>query len=243
MHKSALPVVVRQTLNNAAYDLKTTTMPKEAKKTFAERKPTFFKSHSRVEAAEGWDIDKMEATTGFQPSAKDKKAHSVQDLKQQEEGGAIDDRALIASQRARTGGNWRRMVKKEMTIPNVLQKNHYAKQVKGSSPAQRYVKTAIYAGKGGLVMNEATNGKEMGIYKIRTIKRIYKDRKNGKTGKRVAKGRKPNYTVVVSDLIYSFKKGRKAHVKATHFMQHASQTTAEKMEGYYITNAKKKLKL
>ena len=48
MRKSDLPVVINQTLNSVAFDVKQRTMPNSAKSNFVERNKSFFKSSSRV---------------------------------------------------------------------------------------------------------------------------------------------------------------------------------------------------
>ena len=59
MHKSALPLVIRQTLNSAAFDVKKVTMPKEASANFDKRNPNFFKANSKVDQAKGFNISSI----------------------------------------------------------------------------------------------------------------------------------------------------------------------------------------
>lgn len=97
MHKSALPKAVKETLNGLAKDLKRTEMPKQAEKEFVNREKNFFKANSSVNFAQGYDIERMQAETGFFG-----KSQAVEDLNQQEYGGKIDGRSFIATDVART---------------------------------------------------------------------------------------------------------------------------------------------
>jgi len=48
MHRSALPVAIRRTLDSASFDVKQRSLLLNTEKTFEQRKKTFFKATSRV---------------------------------------------------------------------------------------------------------------------------------------------------------------------------------------------------
>ena len=70
LHRSALPSAVRNTLNNAAFEMKKN-IPFQADKKFITRDKGFFKRMSAVNKASGFDINRMVAETGI--ISKDKK--------------------------------------------------------------------------------------------------------------------------------------------------------------------------
>src|SRR5687767_16018423 len=67
MHRSAMPLAIRNTLNSVAFDVKKNTMPASAEREFVTRAPNFFKANSRVEMARGWNVDSMQSVVGFIP--------------------------------------------------------------------------------------------------------------------------------------------------------------------------------
>lgn len=222
MHKSALPIAVRQTLSRAAFDVKKVTMPAESD-VFIHRKSTFFKSNSKVEPAKGFDISTMKAMVGFVPKPGDK-SHSVEDLEQQEDGGAIGDRAFVPLKDARAAKAWGRMPKNALRWTMIKSKILNAENVNGPAPGQNFIKSAIYAGKGGFVIGTTVNanGNKM-LYLINSIKRVDGD------------------TKINSTPIYAVKAGRKVHPEAQHFMKKASDKSAGKMDAIFIEEANKQL--
>lgn len=108
MHRSDLPIVVRQTLNDLAFDVKKTTLLKSADNEFILRNPSFFKRNSGVKKATGFDIDKMSSEVGILKN--DSKA--AQQLTKQEYGGKISNRPYIYMNQARTSGSKSKMVRR-----------------------------------------------------------------------------------------------------------------------------------
>ncbi len=225
--KSAFPVVVRQTLDSAAFDVKQDTMPKEAKR-FEQRKPTFFKANSAVAKAQGMDINTMESRVGFKPKPNDK-SHSVEDLEQQERGGDIHNRAFIAMPLARRGGTMKGQVNTRDRLENIRAAMVNAN--KGNSGAandkERFTLSAIFAGKGGYVIGTGKNSKgARTVYRINKVLRVGKD------------------TVIGKTKVYSLKAKRTVDPdsKYHNFMRTASLNTQRKMELSFITLAEKKIK-
>ena len=117
MRKYDLPVVINQTLNDAAYDVKSVTMPQLVSSEFDQRNKTFFKSTSQYERSKGFNINSQRSIVGFK--GKDTKAGAVRDLEQQERGGSIPQRDFIALNPARTSKSFNKNVKAKNRISNI----------------------------------------------------------------------------------------------------------------------------
>lgn len=223
MGKTQLPVAVRSALNSAAFNVKKNTMPAQAKASFIQRKPTFFQANSKVTPAKGLAVKNMQAIVGFVPKSGTDK--SVDDLEQQEHGGDIMGRSFIPLATARTGGSWNKNVKSNLRISDVKKKIVDASDAKGGNDKEKFIKSALHAGKGGFVIGTGTNSEgNRTLFHIRSIKRIGKS------------------TVIKSIAVFSVKGGRKVNPGATHFMELASRKSATRMEEYFITAAKKMIR-
>ena len=64
LHRSAFPVAVRGTLNDAAFKTKSL-VPKVARSKFTTRQKSFFRAFSTVDKATGFDLRNMKATAGI----------------------------------------------------------------------------------------------------------------------------------------------------------------------------------
>jgi len=222
MHRSAIPNAIRDTLNNAAFDVKTRTMPDESN-IFFHRKKNFFKANSKVEQAKGWEVDAMRATVGFVEN-NGTQQQAVEDMQQQDAGGSIGGRTFIPLDAARVGGSHGGNVRAANRISQIRSNIVDAKNAKGANNKQRFIKSAIHAGKGGVVIgNTIRKGKRM-MMRINSVHRL--DDGN---------------TVVNSTPLYSVQAGRHVHPKATHFMRKASLLSGAKIEGFYIKNAEKQM--
>jgi hypothetical protein len=217
MHKSALPSAIRGALNNTVFDVKTKTMPTESKSTFVNRQPNFFKANSRFEKASGFNMKQMKAQIGFiEHGLKGRNNYAVQDLQEQEHGGAIDRKSFIPLKAARISGNNNKNIRSNArlsSIKNIVN----AKKVNGKNNKQKFIHGIAEAGKGGFVLSGKT------LWKIDSFKKI------------------KNKTVFKKTALYSFRKGRKVRVKGTHFMQNASLKSGSKIEGFYILEAQRQI--
>lgn len=111
LNRSAYPSAVRNTLNNAAFDMKKSGMLESAKKNFSTvRSPIFFKRFTAVNKADGFDVNSMRSVIGFVNSSDPSVKRTVDGLEKQEKGGTIDDgsRYLKASR----GGNYGKRVQR-----------------------------------------------------------------------------------------------------------------------------------
>lgn len=215
MHKSALPVAIRETLNSAAFDVKKNTMPESVKRSFIERTPTFFKANSKVEKASGFNVNSMQATVGFfSNNLKGSNNYAIKDLEQQEDGGSINKKSFIPLKTARSGNSNNKLVKPNARL-STINKIIDVRKSKEKNKRQAFVKSAIAAGNNGFVLS----GKI--LWKINSFKR------NGK---------------IIKTALYNFKKGRKINVKPTAFMKTASIESATKMETMFIQQAEKQVK-
>lgn len=239
MHKSALPLAIRGTLNDAVYDVKTRTMPKSAE-VFKKRAPNFFKANSKFEKAKGFNVSEMKSIVGFYENKLVNKGtnYAVKDLEQQEEGGVINNKSFVAMKTARIGN---KMVRPNLRM-NVLKGKKFIKtsklgkgkngnRIMVHSKKQQFIRAAIFAaekyGENAFVLgNRGSSGS-------RTLSKINEVRTSG----RFTKGK---YNLSISRTpIYSVKKGRVVPVKATNFMKRASMETGLLMEKFYIAQAQK----
>jgi len=238
--KSAIPVAVRQTLNQAAFDTKKRVQD-NSKNPFIHRRLTFFKASSSVNPAKGLDVNTMQSEVGFTPNPlkKTRNDHSVQDLEQQENGGLIGGKAFIPLNAARNSKSPRRMVKENYRM-SVLENKivRASANKKGKNKGQRFILSSIFAhvgipmanAKDGFIMGEIKGGKRY-LFKINSVHR--------------PKGARN--TFVNSTAIYSVEKGRKVTPGSKggahhHFMRNESLLHVKAMEANFVKFAEIKIK-
>ena len=216
LHRSALPVAIRQTLNKVALDVKKDTLLKHSKKDFVNRQANFFKANSKVEFATGFNVNSMKATIGMvSTSLKGKDNYAVKDLEEQEGGGTIKGKAFIPMKPARSGDN-NKIVKPNARLSKIKSKGIVNAKAKPGSAG--FIKSVVFAGKGGYVLAKK-NSKEI-LWRVDSI-------------------RKNRFKLTP---LYSVKKGRTISVKPTHFMRSASLESAKNMEHLFIAEAKIQIK-
>jgi hypothetical protein len=214
MGRSDLPIVIRQTLNSGAFDVKKNTMPISSDR-FIHRKKTFFVANSRVETAKGFDVNSMKAIVGFIPKQGDR-SHSVEDLQEQEHGGPISNRSFIALAQARASGRWDRLIRNEAFMQRILPHIVDSAKSQGSSNAVKFTKACVHAGVGGFVLgNKLTPKGNKILFLVEGLMRV-----GG------------NITVQARPL-FAVKKNRLVTPKATHFMEIASVQSAAKLNMYF----------
>ena len=108
LSRTALPNVVRKTLNAAAMDVKKRTLPASAASTFTTRKKNFFRALSRVEFASGHSVNNMASKVGMMDTSK-----AVDNLDEQERGGTIGGRKYIPVDKARISSSRNKLVRKK----------------------------------------------------------------------------------------------------------------------------------
>ena len=213
LNRSSLPKVVRNTLNTVAFDVKKNTMPKSANQQFVNRDKNFFKANSRVDMAKSNNINGMRSIVGFVSNNATKSNQAVEDLSIQERGGTISGRTFIPMNESRTSKSFNRMVAKRNRTRN-LRNVVVSSAAKGANPNERFIKSAIHAGVGGIVV------------RTKAAFRIEKLTRQG------------NNTKVRAKAIYSYKKGRSVRVRGTRFFGRSVDLSAKKMDGVFVKNAK-----
>lgn len=245
LHKSALPIAIRTTLNSAAFDVKKNTMPVEAQHAFLNRQKNFFKANSRVEMAQGFDIKKMEATVGFVENRLNNKSHNyaVKELEQQEHGGKIGHKTFIPMRAARVGGAG--ITKSAFRLSQMKAKIVNAKTVKSISSKnkkQKLIRAAIIAKKTGgsnaFVLGDSKSGGSQTLFKVERLN-ISKSSYTFAGGGKTVRGSKLDIKLIP---VFDVKKGRSISVQKTEFMKTASLNSAKKLNHYYFENAKKQIK-
>ncbi len=230
-NKTTLPNAIRDTLNLAADDVKQVTMPKRSL-VFDRREQNFFKATSHVDyCKKTTNINEMVSAIGFnekQLIKLKKNNFAVNDLIEQEEGGMIGGRAFIPLPAARQGNTNMGLVIPKFRLTEIRKKYFVdAKKFQGKNNKERFIKAAIFVGKGGFVIGTGIDGTF--LFQINNIHRI-----KGLEGSKVKTG----LTVVNKTKLYSVKPHRAVEVKETEFMHKASIDTSKKLEQFYINVAK-----
>lgn len=216
LRKSALPVAIRESLNDAVKDVKTNTMPSKASSTFVNRSKNFFKANSKFESAKGFNVNTMVASVGFFENKLINQStnFAVKDLEEQEGGGVINVKTFIPTVFARTGQTKKGLVKPNYRIKKIRAHLIDANKGPGKNGRQKYLIAAHKAGVGGFVLY-----KKM-LWVINSLNKKSK---------------------VERTPLYSVSKGRNIKVNSTNFMKLASLESNNKMEGYYIGRAKRQI--
>ncbi len=211
--RSALPVAIRETLNDAAKDMKTNTMLAESKKAFINRTDNFFKANSSYDRAEGFSVESMKSTLGMtEKGLKGNDNYSVKDLEDQETGGTIEKRAFIPMLGARKGGA-RTLVRANARLQKI--KNVVKASTMGfSSPKSNFIVAAHKAGVGGHFLSKNV------LWRVNKLN--------------PTKSNDMNLTP-----LYSYKPNRKVKVGSHHFIERSGKETQDKMDDYFIARAKK----
>lgn len=104
LHKSVLPVAIRETLNDVAFEAKIW-IPKMASRKFITRSPAFFRAFTGVGRARGFDINRMESSVGVLSNKGGKGSRVAEGLEKQETGGSFRGRKLIPHDLGRISGS------------------------------------------------------------------------------------------------------------------------------------------
>lgn len=212
MHRSALPVAVRTSLNSVAFHVKQRTMLAESQKQFTNRNKTFFKANSRVKQAKGFKISTMNSTVGFVGA---KQNQAVDDLEKQERGGTIGGRAFIPIDTGRVGNSNNKNVRKANRLRS--KRNPGGINIRAIDKIQSkksFFKGVAKAGIGGHIIYKGT------LFKVKKIQR----------GK------------IKLLPLFSVEKNRKVRVSNTFFMKRSSLMSMKKMDSFFIKEAQKQIK-
>lgn len=231
LSKTDLPRIVKKTLDSAAMDVKSNSMPKTAKSTFTQRKANFLKANSKVEFGRlTSDISRIKSTVGFVPLRGKNKA--VDNLEKQEHGGTIKS-TLIATNQARVGKSSEKMVSNKNRLgrvpeskiirPSATGKSRSGNRIPIKSEKQQFIRAVIRAGNNGYVMSNKQTAK--GGHVIFRVKNL---RTNGGLSFKL-------------EALYNKKKGRQIKVKKTGFMEKSSMESGKKLDDFFIKEATKQI--
>lgn len=229
-HRSAFPLAIRGTLNRAAFDMKggpgsRATLVGVAERTFKKRHTgNVYKALSKVERAQGFNVDGMRAVAGFVSSAKSR--DMAEDLEKQEVGGSIGGRSFLPMDPARRGG---KNVKEENLISKIRKKKIInVSGLSGVSQKQRFVRAAFMAKKLNPDDAYVLGSKRKGHRTLSRINRI----ERGKSGKKIRYSRTALFSVK-GDFI--------ARVHGTGFRKRAAHETTLRMEDFWIQEAERQI--
>lgn len=225
LHKSALPLAIRGTLNAAAFDVKQRTLEQSADKNFIRRSPTFFKRFSGVNRAQGWNIESMQAAVGMTPEGGNEKEYNrvkntIANFNQQEEGGKITE-GLDYLKAARSGGSYgNRVLSNKRWDKDKRIKGPFTKP---GTTKSRVIASAYMA----LKLKEFIRVKKHGINFYVQVNSITRTKK-GKVK-------------INSKLLYMSRTGNIKPVPATHFSREAANNTIPRIRGYFNVEAQKQI--
>lgn len=243
LHRSALPVAVRGTLNDMVFDVKTKTMPASSFAEFEHREKNFFKANSKFAQAQGFNIKSMEASVGFyENKLKNQSTNfAVKDLEQQESGGNIEHKAFIPMKAARKGakGIVRANARMDQIGDHVIDakkvrsiSGHSAPNLLNTVRKQKLIRAAIKAhrvwGNSAYVLGNPNAAGRQTLFKVEDVYSLNTD-----------KNRKLHIKLTA---LYNVKKGRSVNVQKTGFMHEASINTVKKSDDFYINQALKQLR-
>lgn len=228
--EKALPNAVKNTLNSLAFTMKGSKsisgeplIQKTTDQAFNKRNRGFFKVTSSVQVAKAGDISKMESRVGFTDRKLQAATDAVSNLRSQERGGPIGPKPFVALGSARVGKQYSKQVRKKSRLSNINEVI-YARDSQGANDAEKFIKAAITAGKGGYVLGtEDSEGKRY-LLRINSVKQ--------KTGG----------TVVNSKALYVYEEGRRFSVQSTGFMRKATDQALKKAKGLFRANAERTLR-
>ena len=225
LHRSDLPIAIRNTLTNAAKLTKTQSLLKITNETFTNRNKSFFKAKSRFEAAKGFNIRQMKATVGMIDLRRNSGDHAVRNLEEQERGGTIGGRSFIPRDTAREGGNNAAKVMTRNRISKININNIVRiTRSRGKNAKQRFIKSALFA--------KSKFRTKAFVLRRNILFRIDAFSLSKRTGKLRLK----------LTPIYSFRKGRSVKISATGFMKRSTLIQAKKLDILFKKEAEKRFK-
>jgi len=149
INRVAMPIAVRSTLNDAAFDLRQKELPQSYNDNFTVRKPSFIKAGTTLQkVSKTYKINEMQSAVGL--NTKGAK------LAEQEEGATVSNRDYIPLQGARVGNDRNKLVSKKFYLKNILPNlRGNTKNIFTGKNAQPLIRAAFKAGVGGaLIYND-----------------------------------------------------------------------------------------
>ena len=216
INRSALPVVVRQTLNDAAFDVKNKTLQLSANQKFIKRSPNFFKTFSGVNKATGFAINSMRAEVGMTDQGKTSARAAVSHMDQQEQGGSI-----------KGGGDYLKASRSGSNRRKVQQANYFNKgnlvtgafKRKGTAKSNFVAAASVALMTGKAMFIDTPKGKF--LISVTAISAFVKTKSLKITTKILMMDRKS------------------VQITGTHFSNAAAAMTLQKVTGFYQKEAQK----
>jgi hypothetical protein len=218
LSKKALGYAIKNTLNNAAFDMKKKTILKSAEQNFdGFKSPNFFKKYTGVSKATESNINQMTAMVGIVPSSNSKVKKALDGLEKQEFGGDSDGFSYLKD--ARAGSKLDRYVsnKKYYDKENVISGRSKGKSTRKSA----FVARAYRAHKEGKTMF-MNNLKGNFLAEVKSFRKTKKGLK------------------IKTKLLMKERENTK--IKPTKFMSEAGEESQMKMPQYYIKEAGEQIK-
>lgn len=222
LHKSAFPVAVRGTLNDAAFETKKL-VPKVAGGKFTTRQKSFFRAFSTVDKAKGFDLRRMQATTGINSA---KGSQVAEGLEKQEFGGNIKGRKLIPMDEARTSNSYGKKVRKKNQFQNLGKTVRIKGRGNRGTRKSRLVARVMVAARLGASHMITNRGGKGTLFEISGVSQ------NRKTKKLKFK-LKP---------LYRYRDSKISHVERKPFMQPSAELASKKMIKFYEKQADRQFK-
>lgn len=218
LNRSAFPVAVRETLNQAAFDVKTRTLEDAASRAFIRRSPNFFKAFSGVNRAAGFDIATMKAEVGMTAMGKPTAQTAIRHMEIQESGGAIKEGADYLSA-ARGGSNTRKVSRSNYFNKNRLVNGPYKR--KGTAKS-RFIAAAFVAAREKKQFSVQTSRGRflIGVSSISKLKK--------------------GTIKIRSRLVIQDRSHQAVRIKATHFANMAAMMTYTRMPEFYLKQAERR---
>lgn len=223
MHRSDLPLTIRATLNDMAFDVKQSTLLQSADKEFILRNPTFFKKHSGVKKATGFNINSMKSEVGIIPAG----LKSAENLTKQEYGGTIQDRSTIFMNQARISKDKSKKVRKVNYLGT--------KGLVGGKPLKGYGKRSRKSNFVAAAFVAKRENKNL-LWETKrgyTLFSINNIKFSGNGSDRNAK--------INAIPIANYEKNRNVKIISRPFLRNASKLTYRKQEHLFIMNARKRM--
>jgi len=143
LHRSALPIAVRGTLNDAAFEAKQKHVEKTFDKQFTIRKSNFIRSHTIVnKSINTFNINQMVSEMGVIKG----KSSAGDELDKQEFGGTVSNRSFIPMDTARASKSHTKLVSKKFYLKNIKGKRRQMFK------NQEFIKAAFKVGINGYVL-------------------------------------------------------------------------------------------
>lgn len=213
LHKSALPNVVRFTLNDIAFDVRNRHIEKSADKLFIRRQKNLFKKLTIIKKATGYLVSNMFSEVGLL------KNEFTDSLKRQEIGGVIPNRNVIPSIGVRPGRN----IKKKISRPKYVSNLDILSPV-DEDKKDLFFKTAFISKK----ENKPLLYKKR-LYKVKSFKRPK------------AKRIKNKKTKVELIPLYTMDKGKSVTVKKNPFLENAVEKAMQTSTLVFHSNMQKQI--